>query len=147
MPTEEAYDFFVSYRGVDRELASWVARTLEGHGWSVVIQERDFTGWSFVEDMERAFRHSRAMAAVLTRSYLTSGFTQHEYDTARFLAKQEGRYRVVVLAFSDWEGAVQTDGAEVIDLRSCAEDREECGRRLAEELRRAGFSSGRQETP
>jgi TIR domain-containing protein len=138
MTAEPQYDFFVSYRGQDRELARWVAAVLERHGWSVIIQDRDFSEWSFVADMERAFRHSRALLAVFTRSYLTSGFTKHEYDTARFLSQKEGRYRVAVLGFFPWEDQLETEGVAVIDLLANPEG-EACERAIVAGLRQTGL--------
>ena len=137
---EPHYDFFISYRGQDRELAQWVATLLEHHGWSVIFQERDFSGWSFVEDMERSFRSSRAMAAVFTANYLSSGFTQHEYDTARFLAQKDGQYRVFLLGFYPWEDLVETEGVTVIDLLATPMG-EACAQAIVQGLRQAGLSN------
>ena|SRR5437660_4243381 len=73
-------DIFVSYSHQD---ISWVRgvllQNLEEHGFTVMIDYRDFRGGSFsVEEMERAVFECRRVVLVLTPSYVTSEWAKFE---------------------------------------------------------------------
>jgi hypothetical protein len=76
-----ARDFFISYNREDRDWAEWVAWQLESAGYLTYLQDWDFPpGESFVQNMHDAVINSRRMIAVLSPTYLTSGFTSLEWE-------------------------------------------------------------------
>ena len=87
MPGSHSYDVFISYSDKDGD---WVRGTLlpklESHGFSVLIDFRDFqTGSLSVEEMQRAVLQSRRVIAVLTKHYVKSDWTKFENAMAQTL--------------------------------------------------------------
>jgi len=75
-------DYFISYTGVDREWAAWIAWQLEDAGYTVVLQEWDFRpGNNFVLMMDRAMRAQQTVI-VLSNAFLEAGYTQPEWARA-----------------------------------------------------------------
>jgi hypothetical protein len=82
-PLPEKRDFFISYNWNDREWAEWIAWQLENAGYTTFIQAWDFRpGGNFVADMQEAAARSKRTIAVLSQTYLTSQFTQPEWNAA-----------------------------------------------------------------
>src|SRR5215510_7353615 len=76
-------DFFISYTGVDRPWAEWIAWQLEAAGYTTVLQAWDFRpGVNFVRAMQHAATESERTIAVLSPAYLQSGFTAAEWMAA-----------------------------------------------------------------
>ena len=76
-------DFFISYTGVDRSWAEWIAWQLEAAGYTTVIQAWDFRpGANFALAMQHAAAKSERTIAVLSPAYLQSGFTAAEWAAA-----------------------------------------------------------------
>jgi tetratricopeptide (TPR) repeat protein len=76
-------DFFISYTGVDRKWAEWIAATLEDAGYTTVLQAWDFRpGENFVERMDRAMRDSLRTIAVVSRDYYRSAYAVPEWTNA-----------------------------------------------------------------
>src|SRR5215471_367191 len=76
-------DFFISFTQVDRPWAEWIAWQLEAAGYTIVIQAWDFRpGENFVLAMQRAAAESARTIAVLSPTYLQSGFTAAEWAVA-----------------------------------------------------------------
>jgi hypothetical protein len=76
-------DFFISYTGVDRSWAEWIAWQLEATGYTTVIQAWDFRpGANFAVAMQHAAAESERTIAVLSPAYLRSGFTAPEWAAA-----------------------------------------------------------------
>lgn len=80
-------DVFISYSHKDRD---WVSTTLlaelEGHGFSVMIDFRDFQTGSFgVDEMQRGVIQSRHLLLVLTPAYVESEWTKFENAMAQTL--------------------------------------------------------------
>jgi TIR domain/NB-ARC domain len=76
-------DFFISYTGVDRPWAEWIAWQLEAAGYTTVNQAWDFCpGGNFVLEMQNAAAESERTIAVLSPAYLRSGFTAAEWAAA-----------------------------------------------------------------
>jgi len=76
-------DFFISYTGVDRSWAEWIAWQLEAAGYTTVIQAWDFRpGANFAVAMQRTAAESERTIAVLSPAYLQSGFTAAEWAAA-----------------------------------------------------------------
>ena len=77
-------DFFISYTGVDEQIASWIAWTLEDAAFSVVFQKWDFrtAGKSVIGNINQATIESERTIAVISPEYFTSKFTTPEWETA-----------------------------------------------------------------
>jgi hypothetical protein len=94
------YDVFVSYRhqGEDMRFARDLVAALEGEGYRVAIDERDFpANASFLKEMERAIRQSRFTVAVLSPRYLESGNTEEEAIITRVLDLGDRKRRLIPL--------------------------------------------------
>lgn len=84
-------DFFVSYTGVDRRWAEWIAWVLEEAGHTVVLQAWDFhVGENFIANMHRALEETIRTLAILSPAYCTSNYCQQEWTAA--LAKAGGKW-------------------------------------------------------
>jgi hypothetical protein len=71
----EGRDFFISYTGINRAWAEWIAVELERVGYSTVLQAWDFApGTDFVHKMQEATRTSARTVAVLSPTYFDSRF-------------------------------------------------------------------------
>ena len=78
-----AKDFFISYTGVDRERAEWIAWQLQQAGYSVILQAWDFRpGDNFILKMHDASKEAERTIAVLSPDYLQSTFTKPEWAAA-----------------------------------------------------------------
>jgi hypothetical protein len=97
-PVTPRYDVFVSYRhaAADRAFATELVSTLEGDGYRVAIDERDFpANASFLLEMERCIRESRFTVAVISPRYLESGATQEEAIITRVLDLGDRKRRMI----------------------------------------------------
>jgi TIR domain len=97
-PLPARYDVFVSYRHVpaDRAFATELVSALEGDGYRVAIDERDFpANASFLLEMERCIRESRFTVAVISPRYLESGATQEEAIITRVLDLGDRKRRMI----------------------------------------------------
>ena len=84
--SESEKDFFVSYTGVDKSWAEWIAWQLEAADYTCAIQAWDFgPGGNFVIKMDDAIKSSARLIAVLSPKYLESMYTLPEW--AAFFAK------------------------------------------------------------
>jgi hypothetical protein len=89
-------DFFISYTKADQAWAEWIAWTLEGAGYSTVIQTWDFRpGTNFVLEMQRAATEANRTIAVLSQKYLDSTFTQPEWAAA-FAQDPQGKKQKLI---------------------------------------------------
>ncbi|ACF11502.1 TPR repeat-containing protein [Chlorobaculum parvum NCIB 8327] len=77
-------DFFISYTGVDEEIASWIAWTLEDAGYDVVFQAWDMrqAGKSVIGNIDKAAKDCARTIAVVSPEYFESDFTVPEWETA-----------------------------------------------------------------
>ena len=99
-PATLRYDAFLSYRHCepDRSLAQKLLSRLEGAGFSVAIDDRDFRPeQTFPEEMERCVRESRFTLALLSPAYFESGNTLEESIFCKVLDLQERRRRLIPL--------------------------------------------------
>jgi formylglycine-generating enzyme required for sulfatase activity len=99
-PETFRYDAFLSYRHQepDRSFAWSLVERLEGAGFKVAIDERDFRPeQTFLEEMERCIRQSRLTLAVLSPRYLESGNTMEEAIVRKVLDQKERQRRLVPL--------------------------------------------------
>jgi hypothetical protein len=84
VPQVSQNDFFISYNKTDRQRAEWIAWQLEDANFTTVLQAWDFgPANNFVLRMDEASKESARTIALLSPSYLRSGFTQAEW-TATF---------------------------------------------------------------
>jgi TIR domain len=66
-------DFFISYAGVNRPWAEWIAIELERAGYSTVLQAWDFRpGTDFLHKMHEATTSAKRTIAVLSPAYFGS---------------------------------------------------------------------------
>jgi tetratricopeptide (TPR) repeat protein len=76
-------NFFISYNSADRFWAEWIAWHLEEARYTTVLQAWDFRpGSNFVQEMQNAVSDAERTIAVLSPDYLTSSFTQPEWEAA-----------------------------------------------------------------
>ncbi|WID99691.1 toll/interleukin-1 receptor domain-containing protein (plasmid) [Bosea vestrisii] len=76
-------DFFISYTGVDRQWAEWIAFVLEEEGFTTILQAWDFRpGSNFVLEMQKASEAAQRTIMVLTADYLKSGMAAPEWASA-----------------------------------------------------------------
>jgi TIR domain len=100
--TSREIDFFVSYTGVDRAWAEWIAWVLEAAGYTVRVQGWDFrAGSHFVYEMHRANESATRTIAVLSAAYLESAFTQAEWQAAWASDPDGGRRKLLVVRIED----------------------------------------------
>ena len=87
---------FVSYNRHDRAWAEWIAWVVEAAGDEVTLQAWDFRpGEDWVERMDAAVRECDATIAVLSPTYLESGFAAAEWRAA-FARDPSGRGRGLI---------------------------------------------------
>jgi len=99
-PDTFRYDAFLSYRHEepDRSFAWSLVERLEGAGFRVAIDDRDFQPeQTFLEEMERCIRESHFTLAVLSPRYLESGNTREEAILCKVLDMGERRRRLIPL--------------------------------------------------
>ncbi|MCO8277047.1 TIR domain-containing protein [Actinoplanes sp. TRM 88003] len=76
-------NFFISYTHSDRDWAVWLDWLLRSAGYSVVMQESDFTvGEDFVKKIEQATQEAERTIAVLSRRYQMAPFASVEWRVA-----------------------------------------------------------------
>lgn len=89
-------DFFISYTGVNRPWAEWIAVQLEQAGYTTVVQAFDFApGTDFVHQMQAAVLTAARMIAVLSPAYLASEFSESEWRSV-FASDPSGELRRLV---------------------------------------------------
>jgi hypothetical protein len=89
-------DFFVSYTGVDENIAEWIAYCLEDAGYKVTFQKWDFRpGNNFVLLMNKALYESEHLIAVLSPSYQEALFAAPEW-AATFSDDPQGLSRKLI---------------------------------------------------
>jgi hypothetical protein len=94
------YDVFISYRhgARDTAFARQLLASLEGDGYTVAIDERDFpANASFLQEMERCIRQSRFTVAVISARYFESDNTQEEAIITKVLDMNERKRRLIPL--------------------------------------------------
>jgi hypothetical protein len=76
-------DFFISYTGVNRTWAEWIAVQLEAAGYTIVLQAWDFRpGSDFLHEMQQATSTAGRTIAVLSPAYFGSKFSEAEWRAA-----------------------------------------------------------------
>jgi tetratricopeptide (TPR) repeat protein len=74
-------DFFISYAPQDLQWAKWINEQLEMAGYKTIFPDRDFLPEkNVILEMDNA-THAKCIIAVLSPNYLTSQFTQPEWET------------------------------------------------------------------
>jgi hypothetical protein len=95
------YDAFISYRQQEPE-KSWVRNVLvpnlESEDLKIFVDHRDFRlGANLITEMTNGVEKSRYTIAVLTPSYLKSGFTEFESILAEHLSLEKSQRRLIVI--------------------------------------------------
>jgi TIR domain len=89
-------DFFISYTGVNRPWAEWIAVQLEAARYSTVLQAWDFRpGSDFVHQMQEATSSAGRTIAVLSPAYFGSRFGEAEWRAA-FVKDPSGELGLLV---------------------------------------------------
>lgn len=116
--------FFISYTGVDKGWAEWIAWQLEQAGLRTLIQAWDFkSGGVFPGDMHRALQQSARVIAVLSPAYMESGFCQPEWQAA-FADDPTGEKGVLVcVRVADFKPDGLMRGRTYIDLVDLTEEK------------------------
>jgi hypothetical protein len=79
----QGQDFFISYTGVNRPWAEWIAVQLEAAGYTTVLQAWDFRpGSDFLHQMQQATTSAGRTIAVLSPAYFGSAFGEAEWRAA-----------------------------------------------------------------
>lgn len=97
---EGSPDFFISYAGVDRPWAMWVASLLEGAHYRVELDVWDWpVGTDFVRAMNQALRRAERLLLLLSPNYFDPArFTGEEWTSALILSHgQETRLVPVIV--------------------------------------------------
>ncbi|GGU62722.1 FxSxx-COOH system tetratricopeptide repeat protein [Lentzea flava] len=101
---DDAWDFFVSYTGVDRAWAEWIAWQLEEQGHRVLLQAWDMVpGTNWVDVMHRGVQHSERTIAVLSAAYLKSVYGTSEWQAAWRDDANGGSRKLIPLRVEDCE--------------------------------------------
>src|SRR5215212_6994495 len=89
-------DFFMSYTGVNRSWAEWIAVQLEAAGYTTLLQAWDFRpGSDFLHQMQEATSTAGRTIAVLSPAYFGSRFGEAEWRAA-FVKDPTGELRLLV---------------------------------------------------
>lgn len=118
------YDVFLSYRhgGRDGQVAMDLLEALEGEGYAVAIDVRDFPANAhFLEEMERCIRQSRFTVAVVSARYLQSGHCQEEALICKVLDMGQRQRRLIPLYIDAVEVPIWLHG--IVGIRPDAEGR------------------------
>src|SRR5579864_7533988 len=75
-------DFFISYTGVDRLWAEWIAWQLEDAGYSIVFQTSFPPGHNFVEEIKTALEETTNTVAVFSPDYIEALSMSTEWSEA-----------------------------------------------------------------
>lgn len=76
-------DFFISFAGVNRAWAKWIAAELERANYTTVVQTSDFRpGTDFVHRMQQAAATAKRTIAVLSPAYFASEYSEAEWRAA-----------------------------------------------------------------
>jgi hypothetical protein len=129
MEQQKKKDFFISYTGVDKDWAAWIAWQLEAAGYTTIIQDWDFgPGENFVFAMQKAVTAAARTIAVLSPNYLQSHFTSSEWAAA-FVQDPMGEKRLVIpVRVREVRLTGLFSNLKYIDLVNCSE--EEARKRL-----------------
>uniref|UniRef100_UPI002AD44B1A TIR domain-containing protein n=1 Tax=Frankia sp. Cr1 TaxID=3073931 RepID=UPI002AD44B1A len=75
-------DFFLSYTTADRQWAEWIAWQLEDAGYTVGLQQWDFTaGENFISRLHTALTNADKVIAVVSPAYIRSAAAMSEAST------------------------------------------------------------------
>lgn len=125
----DGWDFFVSYTGVDRQWAEWIAWCLEDAHYSVYIQEWDFVpGSNWMNMMTRGIQHARRTIPVLSHAYLGSVWGRAEWQAALRRDPEGFKRQVIPLRVEDCPPPELLATVVSVDLFDLPED--EAARRL-----------------
>jgi hypothetical protein len=115
-------DFFISYTGVDKSWAEWIAWELEKETFECVLQAWDFVaGEDFMQEMQKAATESKRTIAVLSPEYLQSRYATIEMNAALVGDPLGDGRKLVPIRVRECKPAGLLSGRIYIDLVGLAE--------------------------
>ncbi len=100
--TAQRWDFFVSYTGVDRDWAEWVAWQLEDAGYQVLVQAWDMVaGSNWAVRMQDGIARADRTIALLSAAYLASVYGQAEWQAAQAADPRGFKRKLVPIRIAD----------------------------------------------
>lgn len=134
---------FISRAASDGALASMIGRALEDAGYTVVLQQWDFTNRNFVEAMHSALRSDARVIALLSPDYLESDYCSAEWQNAITGDPLNKKGRLIVLRVAECEPVGLLAGLVYWDLARLHDNPD----LLAEIVRRAVSPTDRAAAP
>ena len=134
---------FISRAASDAPLASQIGRALEDAGYTVILQQWDFSNRNFVEAMHSALRSDARVIALLSPDYLESDYCSAEWQNAITGDPLNKQGRLIVLRVSECEPVGLLAGLVYWDLAGLHDNAD----LLAEVVRRAVSSTDRAAEP
>ena len=97
-------DFFISYNKADKELAKWVAGTLEKADYSCYVQAWDMRpGDDFISKMNKFLEYSSAFIPILSQEYIDSPYCEIECSAALNKRLKDSSYKFIAVRVADVE--------------------------------------------
>ncbi|MFS8096413.1 tetratricopeptide repeat protein [Lentzea alba] len=113
----------MSYTGVDKAWAEWIAWELEAQGHEVLVQAWDMVpGTNFVDMMHRGVQESERTIAVLSSAYLDSAFATAEWQAAWQNDPSGANRKLLVLRIEDCDRPGLLASVVSVDLFGPDED-------------------------
>jgi hypothetical protein len=116
-------DFFISYTGVDKSWAEWMAWELEKETFECVLQAWDFVaGGNFIQRMQEASTNAKRTIAVLSPEYLKSRYGVAEMNAAIVNDPLGDQRKLIPVRVRECEPAGLLSGRIYIDLVGKSQD-------------------------
>ncbi|HEX8866956.1 MAG TPA: FxSxx-COOH system tetratricopeptide repeat protein, partial [Lentzea sp.] len=120
---DDTWDFFVSYTGVDKTWAEWIAWELEAQGHRVLIQAWDMVpGTDWFERMHAGVQGARRTIAVLSTAYRDSRFGAMEWRAALRSDPDGAERKLLVVRIEDCDRPGLLGSIGSVDLFGLDED-------------------------
>lgn len=118
------HEVFISRASADAGFAAVIGEILQGGGYTVVLQQWDFTNRNFMERMHAALASNARVVALLSPEYLQSDHCQAEWQNAIAGDPLNTKSRLVLLRVAECEPAGLLSGLAYWDLVPVRENRE-----------------------
>lgn len=116
-------DFFISYNKADKEIAKWIAGTLEENNYTTCIQAWDFKpGNNFILQMQNAVKSCNRTVIVLSQNYLDSEYCQAEWAAAYNCDPTGENKKLIPIRVDDVNPQGLLSSVIYIDLYNCNEE-------------------------
>ncbi len=107
---------FISRAGADADFAAVIGVILKGAGYSVILQQWDFTNRNFMERMHAALAEGARVVALLSPEYLRSDHCQAEWQNTIAGDPLNTKSRLILLRVAECEPAGLLSGLAYWDL-------------------------------